>query len=249
MTTSAKVVATLKAQLKQRGMTYRELAQRLDLSESAIKHMFSTGNLSLKRLDDICGVLELGLGDLVNIAQASDPRIETLSPELEAQLVADIRLLLVAYCLVNYWTVDEILARYRISPSQGMRLLTKLDRMKLIELQPGNRVRLLIANNFQWQKNGAIEQYFRRHVQAEFFDSDFTEDGALRIAKNAMLSIKSQRVLNQRLQAIGEQFDEASRDERRLPARERDGVTMVLAIRNWGFAGFRQLERDAPTER
>ena len=53
MTTSSRIIDTLKRQLKVRGITYRGLAERLQLSESAVKHMFSTGNFSLRRLDDV----------------------------------------------------------------------------------------------------------------------------------------------------------------------------------------------------
>ena len=58
-----------------------------------------------------------------------------------------------------------------------------------------------------------------------------------------MLSKKSQLQLAERLQAIGELFDDASTEERKLPASQRQGTTMVLAIRNWFFEGFRELER------
>jgi DNA-binding Xre family transcriptional regulator len=243
MTNSTKIVATLKQQLKHRGITYKALAGQLKLSESAVKHMFSTGNLSIKRLDELCAILELDIGELVNIAEFQEARIEELSTDLERELVADIRLLLVAYCLVNYWTFDEILEKYAITRDDGIRLLNKLDRMMLIDLQPGNRVRLLISNNFSWRKNGAIEKFFRSQVQAEFFDSSFSDEGTIRIVKIGMLSKKGQVQLADRLQAFSEQFDDISRDERKLSANQRQGTTMVLAIRNWSFEGFRQLER------
>lgn len=243
MTGSARVVETVKQQLRLRGITYKVLAGRLSLSESAIKHMFSTGNLSLKRLDEVCAVLELDIGELVSLAEAKEARIEVLSAECERELVADIRLLLVAYCLINYWTFEEILEKYQLTRAEGTKLLARLDRMKLIELQPDNRVRLLISNNFGWQKNGAIETFFTSQVQAEFFDSDFTDDGTLRIVKNGMLSRKGRMQLAERLRAFSELFDDATREERKLPARERQGTTVVLALRNWGFEGFRKLER------
>lgn len=243
MTTSAKIVKTIKRQLKLRGITYKLLAEQLELSESAVKHMFSTGNLSIKRLDELCAVLELDIGEIVNIAEDEESKIDVLSPDLERELVADIRLLLVVYCLVNYWTIDEIQERYAISQSEGIKILRRLDKMKLIDLQPGDRVRLLISNNFNWQKNGAIEKFFRSQVQAEFFDNNFSDVGAIRIVKNGMLSKKGQVQLADRLTAFSDQFDDATRDERKLPAGQRQGTTMVLAIRNWSFEGFRNLER------
>ena len=58
-----------------------------------------------------------------------------------------------------------------------------------------------------------------------------------------MLSRKSQIQLIEKLKAIGELFDDTAWDERKIPARERHGTSMVLAIRHWFFEGFRHLER------
>jgi len=243
MSTSARLIDTLKRQLKVRAITYKTLAERLDLSESAIKHMFSTGNFSLRRLDDVCAVLELDIGDLVDISESHEQKIEQLSEEHEREIMSDMRLLLVAYCLLNYWTFDEIIARYDISPEQGLKYLRKLDRMRFIELQPGDRVRLLLANNFSWRKNGAIEKFFRGRVQNEFFGHHFQDDDSIRIVKNGMLTRKAVLQLIEKLKATGDLFDDATWDERKLSATERHGTTMVLAIRHWFFEGFRDLER------
>ena len=170
------------------------------------------------------------------------PRITTVDDN-ERAIVADTRLLLITYCLINYWTFDEVIERYDISPTDGLKYLRQLDRMKVIELQPGDRVRLLIANNFSWRKNGAIEKFFRSDVQSEFFSHHFQDDESIRIVKNGMLTRASQLQLIERLKAMGELFDDTTWDERKLSATERHGTTMVLAIRHWFFEGFRHLER------
>ena len=210
MLTPARIVSALKSQLKQRGITYRSVAARLGLSESAVKNMFATGNMSLKRLDELCAVLELDIGALVNIAEVQEPKIDELSAEHEAELVSDVRLLLMLYCALNYWTFDDIQKKYEISSSDGDKLLRRLDKMGLVDLQTGNRVRLLVSNNFRWRRNGAIERYFRSQVQAEFFDDDFIGDGAIRVVKNGMLSTKSRLQLAERLQAVADQFDDGT---------------------------------------
>lgn len=243
MSTSARLIDTLKRQLKARGITYKVLAERLDLSESAVKHMFSTGNFSLRRLDDVCAVLELDIGELVDLSDSHEQKIEQLSEEQEREIMSDMRLLLVAYCLLNYWSFDEIIARYDISPEQGLKYLRRLDRMRFIELQPGDRVRLLLANNFSWRKNGAIEKFFRGRVQNEFFGHHFQDDESIRIVKNGMLTRKAVLQLIEKLRATGDLFDDATWEERKLSATDRKGTTMVLAIRHWFFAGFRELER------
>jgi len=183
MASSNQIVDFLKKELRSQSLNYRQLAQQLDLSESTIKHMFSSKNFSLKRLDKICELLGLELTDLVNKFEQHQPKIERLSLENEKILVSDLPLLLIAYCVTNYWNVDDILRVYKISEHDCIRCLVQLDRMKIIELLPENRIKLLIANNFTWHRNGPIEKFFRKEVQSRFFSSDFSANDELRLVK------------------------------------------------------------------
>ncbi len=243
MTRAINVIEALKSQLKLSGVTYRKLASRLNLSESSVKQMFASGNFSLKRLDEICEVLSIDLAELIEITVGQESRIEELGIALETELVADIRMLLMAYCLVNYWSVEEILHRYTLNEQEAIQILAKLDRMKLIELLPGNKVRLLIGRNFKWLENGPIEKFFRTQVQGEFFRGNFNADGALRLIKNGDITRKGQRQLVDRLQAVGSLFEDICREERKQPITKRQGTTMILAIRNWEFTAFSSIER------
>jgi len=243
MARSLKLIDVLKKQLRQKGLNYRDLSKQLELSESAVKQMFAAGNFSLKRLDAICEILGIELTDLAQLAEADESKIDQLSLENERALIMDMKLLLVAYCVANYWSFDEILARYTLSETELVKYLAKLDRMKMIELQAGNRVRLLISNNFGWHINGPIEQFFRAQVQTHFLDSSFSEEGDLRLVKNGDISLKSRIQLVERLAAIGDYFDELSHQERKLPQDSKQGSTMVLALRQWEFLAFRALER------
>ena len=244
MAQATRLVQELKNLLKQRGMTYRELAQELDLSESAIKQMFSSGNMTLARMDRICEVLALDFGDLLQLSDASAHRLQSLSLEQESELIGDPKLLLTAYCLVNNWTFAEILDRYEITEVEGITYLARLDRMRLIELLPGNRVKALIATNFTWHPNGPIEQFFRKEVQGPFFNADFTEDGCIRLVKNGDISAVARQQILERLYHIGQMFDDTVIEERKLPLDQRQGTTMVLAVRHWIFDAFAKLERN-----
>jgi DNA-binding Xre family transcriptional regulator len=244
MAQATRLVQELKSLLKSRGITYRELAQELDLSESAIKQMFSSGNMTLARLDKICDVLALDFSDLLQLSEASAQRLQSLSLEQETELISDPKLLLTAYRLVNNWTFAEILDRYEITEVEGIRYLAKLDRMRLIELLPGNRAKPLIATNFSWHPNGPIEQYFRKEVQGPFFNADFNEESCLRLVKNGDISPVARQQLLERLHNVGQLFDDTVREERKLPLDQRQGTTMVLAIRHWMFDAFSKLERN-----
>lgn len=243
MARTKQIIDAVKVALKQQGFTYRALAEKLEVSESTVKQMFANGNFSLNRLDAICELLELDIAALLELSESLEDRVTRLSLDQEQALVEDPKFLVVAYCLVNHWKVDEITARYDISDTEIITLLARLDKMRLIELQPNNRVRLIMANNFSWHPNGPIEKYFRSKVQTEFFSTSFEEDGALRVVKNGDLTVKSQADLRNRLKMIDSLFDELSKQERKISSGQRHGITMILAIRNWQVSIFTDLER------
>ncbi len=243
MARSSQIVDTLKLELRNKGLQYKHLAERLSLSESTIKHMFSTKNFSLKRLDSICEILGLELTDLVAQFEARTPKIEQLSLDNEKELVSDPALILVAYCVVNNWTMQEIIDTYQLSDTECIRCLAALDRMKMIELLPENKIKRLISNNFTWHKNGPIEQFFKKEAQERFMSGSFSGDDATRIIKLGDLSDKSILQIIERLENIGELYDDLNSEDSKRSFNMRHGTSMVLAIRKWEFYAFRKLLR------
>jgi len=67
MSGSKLIVRGIRDQLRAKGMTYRELAAQLGISEPTVKRDLSRGNFSLGRLDRICEILGLGI-------DGADPR-------------------------------------------------------------------------------------------------------------------------------------------------------------------------------
>jgi len=243
MARSQQIIDTLKQELRAQGINYRELATKLSLSESTIKHMFSTKNFSLKRLDKICDVLGIELTDLVEQFDARTPKLDQLTIENEKLLISDIPLLMVAYCITNQWSVEDILRNYTISETECIRCLAQLDRMKMIELLPENRVRLIVSTNFQWHKNGPIENYFKKEAQKHFFNGSFSDDESLHMVKLGGLSDKSIQQIIERLKSAGELYQELYQEDRKQSFDKRHGTSMVLAIRKWQFHAFREFQR------
>jgi len=243
MARSQSLVTAIKRELKSQGLSYKSLAKKLDLSESAVKQMFAGENMTLKRVDAICDVLRLDLDDLVRLAADKNLQLDMLSVAQEKELIGDAKLLLVAYCLINNWSFQDIVERYTFTEHDCIHYMARLDKMRLIDLLPGNRIKPLISINFQWQKDGPIERYFRGAVQDQFFNSSFTEKLSLRLVKNGDLTPQAIHQLMDRMNSAGQLFDDLTREERKLPPKKRTGATMVLALRHWEFDAFRQFER------
>ena len=231
MSQSSRIVSVVKRELKARQISYRDLATRLELSESAVKQMFSAGNFTLKRLDSICEILGLEFAELAQLANDAPTGLQGLSVEEEERLISDPLLLLVAYCVVNAWTFEEITRRYIISDTECITKLAQLDRMRMAELLPGNRIRALIGVNFRWQPNGPIMEFFRNEVQDQFFDDAFDGPNALRLVKSGDITDTTFNQLAKRLESAGQLFDDLAREEHAIPSEQRIGTSMILAIR------------------
>ena len=83
----SQLIKTLKRRLKIQGMTYRELAAALNLSEASVKRLFASERFTLERIVEIANLLGFTLAELAAEAAVSENRLHTLSEEQEKELV------------------------------------------------------------------------------------------------------------------------------------------------------------------
>ncbi len=243
MSQTRPLIDTLKRELRKQRITYRDVSRALELSETSVKRLFSEEAFSLKRLEKVCALLHLDLSDLVHLMEKNIELTTQLTLEQEKELVSDIKLLLVALLLVLKLEFGEIVEMYDISETEGIRLLAHLDRMKLIELQPGNRVKLMISPNFSWIPNGPIQKFFESKVQLEFLNSSFNGPGELRVFVSAMLSRSDNAEMIRKIQHLANEMNEMNIESSSLPLEQRFGTSLLLAIRPWQIKAFEVLRR------
>ena len=243
MSQANQLLDLVKQALKDQGKTYADLARGLRVSESSVKRLFSKRRLTLERLEQVCAHLGLELTDLLDLARASQSRITELSEEQEKAIVADHRLLLVALLTLGHWSAEEMVAIYRFTAAEVVKHLTRLDSLGIIDLMPGNRVKLRIARNFSWRRGGPLQRFFESRAQKEYFDSAFQGAGELRLVVNGSLSSHSNALLQQRMRKLAEEFDGLAEDDRALDHRTLEGTTLVVAIRPWELKVFTALRR------
>lgn len=244
MQQTEQLLATLKQQLRQQGLTYRDVAAHLDLSEASVKRLFSDGSFSLSRLESTCELAGLDITTLVEICRDSRGRIEALSREKEQEIADDIVLLLIAISVINGFSYRDLIATYDIDEYTCVRKLARLDQLKLLDLLPGNRIRLRVSPNFQWLRNGPIQRYFQSRVQQEFFNSQFHKDTEKLLVFNGLLSTTSNAKLQDLMERMCEEFNHLMKEDAQLPLQQRKGNTLVLALRQWQYPLFLQYMRD-----
>ena len=237
------VFATLKEALKAARLTYADVAQGLGMSEANVKRMFASERLSLDRLEAICELIHMDLTDLFQLVDASRQRITQLLEEQERELVADVKLLLVAVSVRNHLSYEEIIRNYMITETECIHYLAKLDRLHIIDLLPRNRIKLRVDENFSWRPNGPIERFFEREVQSQFLKSGFNSAGSMRVFIPGLLSERSHDAFTRKLLALGKEFTELHRQDCDLPLGKRRSIGLLLALREWEFAAFKPFSR------
>jgi hypothetical protein len=241
--TTATLVDLLKRHLKARGITYAQVATRLALSEASVKRMFSRNDFTLQRMEDICHVVGIGLADLARELTAEPAGVTHLTVEQEQEIVSDPKLMLVALCAVGNWTLEQIVDTYDMPRVECIGYLARLDKQRIIQLMPDNRIRPMIHRTFAWLPDGPIKRYFRSRVEAEYLSSTFHHSDEAFLFVSGMLSAKSTTELIGRMRKLAAEFAEMHRDDLRLPMPQRHGTSVLLAIRPWEPRAFRALRR------
>jgi AcrR family transcriptional regulator len=244
MSQASALVDTLKTALRRHSLTYADVARRLGLSESSVKRTFARKKLSLERLEQVCALMGLEIADLFELAHQAERRITELTEEQERELVSDPKVLLVAVLAVNHWTADRILETYRVSKAELVKTLTRLDRMRIVDLMPDNRIKVRLARNFTWRQRGPIQRFFEDRLQQDFFESSFLGAHELRVIINGSLSRRSIELLQGHMRRIAEEFDSLVGADRHVDHQSRIGASMVMAIRPWEPNLFIELRRE-----
>jgi DNA-binding Xre family transcriptional regulator len=243
MSTSADLVSAIKKELKAVQMTYADLAVTLDMAESSVKRMLAKGDMPLSRIDAICRALKMDFAELARRVADAQPLLSQLTEQQEKAVVADKKLLLAAICVLSQWTLEQMTSRYRLTEAECIRYLAQLDRIGIIELKPLNRYRLKLAKTFRWRPHGAVMNYFRENALLDYFGGGFDGEGEGLLLVHGSISRSLAPSFLERMQRVAQDFAQQHQADQKLAEKDREGYTLLLAMRSWEFEAFEALRR------
>lgn len=243
MTQSQQVIKMLKRQLRLHNTNYADVAQALGLSHASVKRMFSKGDFSLTRLEAVANLIDLSMAELTQLAADQETKLDELSPAQEKDIAAQPKLLLVAVCVINGFSFEQISQQYAIDEPELIQLLARLDRLGVLELLPNNRIRLKLAASFKWRNGGPIQAFFHKNIKHEYFQSNFSAANDELLVVNGLLSATGNQAMQHKMRALLKDFASQCETEQTQPKNNRFGTSMVVAIRQWQPEIFRQFER------
>ncbi|MFW5426621.1 MAG: helix-turn-helix domain-containing protein [Methylophagaceae bacterium] len=244
MAQTTQLIDTLKRMLKSHGFSYADVAKQLSLSQASVKRLFSEQSFSLERLDKVCQMMEVEISDLVlQMNEQYSFMLSELTLEQEQEIAGEVSLLLITVCVLNRWAMSDLIKHFHLTEHQCIHCLAILDKLKLIDLLPGNKIKLKVASNFKWRSNGPIQQFFQQKLAADFFDSKFSQKQEKLIVINGMLSHEAMSIFHRKLTQLVHEFNDLNNEDAALPLEQRTGTTVVLATRNWQYGLFDSLRK------
>ncbi len=235
------LIDILKQSLKMYQLTYADIASRLEMSEANVKRMFAKKRFSMHRFEQICELMQMEMSDLFVLYEASRQRINRLTEQQEKELVGDEKLLLVAVSVRNQLSFEQIVEHYQISATECIQHLAKLDRLKIIDLLPNNRIKLRIDEHFSWLPGGPIERFFEREIQRQFLKSRFKGELEQRQFHFGLLGDTSSQIMIEKLESLAHEFTELHKRDLHLPLHKRHNQGLMLAMRPWHLDVFEPL--------
>jgi len=242
MSATKNLLDALKTVFRNKGITYRDAANALDLSEVSIKRIFSEKNCSLQRLEKLCDLAETDFSTLLEIAESKQQQLTELTLEQEKLLVGDTRLLVVSVCIINYWSFEQILSQYQFTEAELTGAFTQLDKLGVIELLPGNRYRLKVSRNFRWRIRGPIQNFFIESVLQSYLHSDLQDTGNQFRFTWGMLSKESVEELNRKIHRLIDDYLRIVEQDVRIPVENKLTSSLLILFReDWEPKAFKAL--------
>jgi hypothetical protein len=143
----------------------------------------------------------------------------------------------------QWYQLEQVIGHYRLSEAECIKYFVQLDRLGIIELRPLNRYRLKLAKTFRWRPQGAVMDYFRENVLLDYFSGGFDGDAEGLLLVHGSVSRSLAASFFERMQRVAQDFPQQHQADQRLAEKDREGYTLLLAMRSWEFEVFTALRR------
>lgn len=236
MSQTRDLLNSLKRCLRAQGLTYKDVAQALDISEPSVKRIFSEQTFSLQRLEDVCRFLDMSIYDLARMTRmGADDEITQLTLQQERGLAKDALVLTYFYLLLTGRTPAKIAREFGLDEQQQTTMLVRLSKLKLVELLPKHNARLLTGRRIDWRHDGPIRKLYQKQVQQAFMDSEFSASDEVFRFDTGELSAASVSVITKKFEKLSHEFDEFAELDTNTAVTKKKAYGLMVSFRPWTF--------------
>ena len=145
----------LKKKMKADGVTYATLAERLDVSESAVKSLFHARSMGLDRLGEILEALGWSFAELSAAAGFEAPGDLYLPEEAEAFFVKNHdHFLFFDLLVLQRKPAGDIQKEHHLDDASVRAYLRQLEKLKLVRELSNGKLEILARGRLRWRVGG-----------------------------------------------------------------------------------------------
>lgn len=139
-----KVIQTIKKELKAKGITYKDIALYLKITEAGVKKLLSKDDISFNKLKLLCDLLQITPNELLNAVDKSDTETHTFTNKQIRFFLANQNyfhfFMKLAYEQKNPKIIQ---AEYKLSSKSLNGYLKKLEELELVKRHPFDRMQIV----------------------------------------------------------------------------------------------------------
>lgn len=237
---SAVLLDTLRRTLRRRGLRIADVAQHCGVGEASIKRWLKGQGLDLARLETLAGLAGMTLAELAHAAEAPP---DDMSPELtlaqEKALSEDDLLSFVFIVVLAGEPWQDIVSDFGVPQTAIEAALARLDKLALIDLLPGGRVRPRIVRDIIWRK-APMRAQFEARMKPQFMAMDFAAPDAVYASDVYKLSDRGAAMLAELLEKHRRELQLLAQEDRRTSRLTRQWHAVLMAARALDTSGLRQ---------
>lgn len=141
---SLKIIQTLKRDLKAKGITYKDIASYLKMTEAGVKKLLSKDDISFNKLKLLCDLLQISPNDLLSAVDEFETETHTFS-EKQVKFFLNNHHYFYFFMKLAYEQKNPkiIQAEYKLSARSLNIYLKKLEELGLIKRHPFDRTQIV----------------------------------------------------------------------------------------------------------
>lgn len=234
-----RLFGVLKQMLKAKGISYRELADKMGLSEPTIKRLFQERDCKLSRMLEVCDALGVSLADLMKLEEQVQVEPTLLPLELEKALAQQEGLMSFFLLLVTDFDAQTIAEHNQLTEVDCYRYLRELEKLELLRLGPERQVRLLVSKPIRWRTNGPLQQRLVEINQRFAGESLRNSDHIAFYSTSRMMSEASAQRLSEEIDQLYKSFQkQASLDQAFYPKEKLAPYKMLVTMSPFDLASY-----------
>lgn len=227
------IFQSLKKVLKAKKITYKNLADSLELAESTLKRIFAIEDCSIEKLMKICDIIDISFLDLAKLAESSTVNYYVLPDNIDKFFSDNINYFMFYQELLDNKNIADIATDHELDQISVRKYLKKLEELELIECHPNDKIKFMYSGVLDLRKDSLLAENLLKNDLPILLDNIITnrKDGKTYLSTfEFKLNNNSKKKLIDELDQLQTKYIEIASLEEKVEPTEVETLKAVFGI-------------------